>query len=420
MGPGSVAILVGARLATRSADTEYPFRQDSDFWYLTGFEHPHAVAVLRTDGGPGFTLFVQPKEPAAETWTGYRPGVEGAKRDYGADESHPVDSLKGELPGLIQQVERLHHVLGRDTVLDAQILEVIENLRRQSRLGMAPPSLIVDPREILHEMRLHKEAAEIDLMRRAAAISAEAHAEAARIAQPGRYEYELEAVLNYTFRRRGGAGPAYGTIVGGGANAATLHYIANNQVLRQGEMVLIDAGVEYDGYASDVTRTYPIGGTLNGPGREIYQAVLASQEAGLAACKPGATLDGIHDVTLRALVEGMVALKMIPGPVDEAIEKQTYQPYYMHRTSHWLGLDVHDVGAYSTGGKPRVLEPGMTFTVEPGLYIARDAEDPAVKGFRGIGVRIEDDVVITADGHENLNTAIPKNPDEVEAWVQGS
>ena len=415
-----MAFLLGARLATRSADTEFPFRQDSDFWYLTGFEYPDAVAVLRTDGGPPFTLFVQPREPEAETWTGYRPGVEGAKNDYGADEAFPIDSLSAEISGLIQKAECLYHVLGRDAKLDARIVEVLETMRRQSRLGMSPASQIIDPREILHEMRLHKEAGEIDLMRRAAAISAEAHSEAARIAQPGRYEYELEAVLNYTFRRRGGAGPAYGTIVGGGANAATLHYIANDQPLRDGEMVLIDAGVEYQGYASDVTRTYPIGGTLHGPGRAIYQAVLASQEAALAACEPGTTLDHIHEVALRTLVEAMVALKMIPGPVDDAIEKKAYEPYYMHRTSHWLGLDVHDVGVYSQGGKARILEPGMVLTVEPGLYIARNAEDPAVRDFRGIGVRIEDDVVITADGHENLNVSIPKHPDEVEAWVRGS
>ena len=419
MGSGAVAFLVGARLATRSADTEYPFRQDSDFWYLTGFDHPDAVAVLRTDGGPPFSLFVLPSEPAAETWTGYRPGVDGAKTDYGADTAFPIDELLGQLSELIQTAERLYHVLGRDAKLDAQIIEALDTMRRQSRLGRTPASQIVDPREILHEMRLYKEPEEIELMRRAAAITSEAHADAAQLAQAGRFEYELEAALNYTFRRRGGAGPAYGTIVGGGSNAATLHYIANNQPLREGEMVLIDAGVEYQGYASDVTRTYPIGGKFEGPGRAIYEAVLASQEAALAACKPGATLDGIHEIALRTLVEGMVSLKMIPGTVDDAIENESYRPYYMHRTSHWLGLDVHDVGAYSAAGKPRILEPGMVFTVEPGIYVASNAEDSAVSDFRGIGVRIEDDVVLTADGHENLNTTIPKNPAEVEAWVQG-
>jgi len=419
MGPGAVAFLVGARLATRSADTQFPFRQDSDFWYLTGFDHPDAVAVLRTDGGPAFTLFVQPKEAAAETWTGYRPGVEGAKKDYGADEALPIDSLPGEVPKLIEQAERLHHVLGRDAKLDARIVEVLDTMRRQSRLGVTPASQIIDPREILHEMRLYKAPEELELMRHAAAITAEAHGEAARMAQGGRYEYELEAVLNYTFRRRGGTGPAYGTIVGGGRNAATLHYISNNHPLRDGELVLIDAGAEFEGYASDVTRTYPVGGKMRGAGRAIYEVVLASQEAALAACKPGATLDDIHQIALQTLVAGMVELKMIAGPVDDAIEKKTYQPYYMHRTSHWLGLDVHDAGAYSEKGEPRKLEPGMVFTIEPGIYVAPNAEDEAVHDFRGIGVRIEDNVVINTNGHENLNTSIPKNPDDVEAWVQG-
>ena len=418
MQPGAVAILVGARLATRSGDTEYPFRQDSDFWYLTGFGHPDAVAVFRTDGGPRFSLFVQPREPAAETWTGYRPGVEGAGRDYGADDAHPIDSLAGEISGLIQKAERLYHVLGRDAALDARILEVLETLRRQSRQGMSPPSSIVDPREILHEMRLFKQPEEIAIMRRAAEITAEAHSEAARMAQPGRYEYELEAVLNYTFRRRGGAGPAYGTIVGGGANAATLHYISNDQPLRDGDLVLIDAGAELEGYASDVTRTYPVGGRFEGPGRALYEVVLASQQAALAASKPGTTLDEIHDVALHVLVEGMIALGMVEGPVDSAIAQESYRSYYMHRTSHWLGLDVHDVGAYSQDSAPRKLEPGMALTIEPGIYIAGGAEESGVADFRGIGVRIEDDIIISENGHENLNTSIPKDPADVEAWVR--
>ena len=418
MQPGAVAILVGARLATRSGDTEYPFRQDSDFWYLTGFGHPDAVAVFRTDGGPRFSLFVQPRELAAETWTGYRPGVEGAGRDYGADDAHPIDSLAGEISGLIQKAERLYHVLGRDAALDARILEVLETLRRQSRQGMSPPSSIVDPREILHEMRLFKQPEEIAIMRRAAEITAEAHSEAARMAHPGRYEYELEAVLNYTFRRRGGAGPAYGTIVGGGANAATLHYISNDQPLRDGDLVLIDAGAELEGYASDVTRTYPVGGRFEGPGRALYEVVLASQQAALAASKPGTTLDEIHDVALHVLVEGMIALGMVEGPVDSAIAQESYRSYYMHRTSHWLGLDVHDVGTYSQDSAPRKLEPGMVLTIEPGIYIAAGAEESGVADFRGIGVRIEDDIIISENGHENLNTSIPKDPADVEAWVR--
>ncbi len=416
MGPDAVALFVGARLVTRSNDTEYRFRQDSDFWYLTGFDHPDAVALLRTDGGPAFTLFVQPREPEAETWTGYRPGVEGAQRDHGADAAFPIEELAKQLPELVKKAKRLFHVLGRDAALDRRLVEVLEDLRRRSRIGLDPASEIVDPRSVVHEMRLFKSEDELELMREAADITREAHAEAAARAQPGRQEFELEAVLDYTFRRRGGAGPAYSSIVGGGANATVLHYIRNDQPLGEGDLVLIDAGAEYMGYASDVTRTYPVGGRFTAAGRDVYRAVLASQEAALDACKPGATLEGIHDVALRKLVEGMVDLGLLKGVVDELVSSGAYRPYYMHRTSHWLGLDVHDVGSYSQGGEPRPLEPGMVFTVEPGLYVPADAED-APERLRGIGVRIEDDVLVTADGHENLTAAIPKDPDAVESLV---
>ena len=420
MGPDAVALFIGGRLVTRSNDTEFPFRQDSDFGYVTGFHHPEAIAVLRTDGGPAFTLFVQPREPEAETWTGYRPGVEGAHSDYGADASHPIAEFTTELPKIIASARRLYHTLGRNTDIDSQLVQILDGMRRQSRLGTVPASEIVDPRAIVHEMRLFKEPEEIEHMRRAAEITATAHHEAAQMAHEGRHEYELEAVLDYTFRRLGGSGPAYTTIVGGGINATTLHYIANDQPLHDGELVLIDAGAEYQGYAADVTRTYPIGGRLEGAPREIYEVVLAAQEAGLAQSKPGSTLDAVHDAALRRLVEGLIDLRLLSGSLDERIEAGDYRPYYMHRTSHWLGLDVHDVGSYVQEEKPRVLESGMAFTVEPGLYIAAHTEDNAAKHFRGIGVRIEDDVVITQSGHENLNSAIPKRPEEVEAWVAGN
>jgi Xaa-Pro aminopeptidase len=417
MGPGAVAILQGARLVRRSADTEFPFRQDSDFWYLTGFGHPHAVAVLRTDGGPTFTLFVEPRDPEAETWTGYRPGVEGATADYGADEAHPISSLSDELPRILERAERLHHELGRDPDLDRRIFEILETMRLRSRQGLVPAAEIVDPRRVLHEMRLHKEPAEIDLMRRAAAVSAEAHHQAARLARGGTFEYELEAALAYGFRRQGASGPAYGIIVGGGRNATILHYIANDQKLVDGELVLVDAGCELEGYASDVTRTYPVGHRFDGARRAVYEVVLEAQLAALAQARPGASLDEVHRAAVRRLVEGMVELRLLQGPVDELIEKEAYRRYYMHGTSHWLGLDVHDVGLYKLDGKPRTLEAGMVFTVEPGLYVAAgDAQAP--EALRGIGVRIEDDVVITADGHENLNAAIPKHPDDLESWVR--
>jgi Xaa-Pro aminopeptidase len=418
MEPDSVAILLGAGLAVRSRDTHYRFRQDSDFHYLTGFDHPNAALVLRRDGGPPFTLFVEPRDPEAETWTGYRPGVEGARADFGADEAHPYGELLAKLPSLLERARRVYHVLGRDARVDQRIFETVEAARIRSRAHAPPPDAIVDPRAIVHEMRLFKEPAELDLMRRAAEISREAHAAAAGLAHEGAAEHELEALLDYTFRRRGAAGPAYESIVGGGANATVLHYVANDQPLRDGTLVLIDAGCEYAGYASDVTRTYPVGGRFAPAARDVYDVVLAAQDAALEVSRPGATLEDVHDAALRRLVEGMIALALLPKTsVDDAIRAGDFRRYYMHRTSHWLGLDVHDVGSYSADGKPRRLEPGMVFTVEPGLYVpARDERAPAA--LRGIGVRIEDDVVVTEAGHENLCAAIPKRPDEVEALVR--
>jgi Xaa-Pro aminopeptidase len=417
MGPGAVAFLSGARLVTRSADTEFPFRQDSDFHYLTGFDHPHAVAVLRSDGGPPYTLFVEPRDRAAETWTGYRPGVEGAVADFGADEAFPSGELDAKLPALLERAQRIFHVLGRDAKLDARIVEILDHMRLRSRLGLVPAAEIIDPRGVLHEMRLRKEPAELEIMRRGAAISAEAHREAAKIAEDGRFEYELEAMLHYQFRRLGAAGPAYGSIVGGGRNATVLHYIRNDQKLVDGELVLIDAGCELDGYASDVTRTYPVGGVYRGPQRAVYEVVLEANLAGLALAKPGATLAEIHAATTRRLVEGMVELRLLSGAVDDLIKSEAHRRYYMHNTSHWLGLDVHDVGAYAVDGKPRALAPGMVFTVEPGLYIAADDEQAPAE-LRGIGVRIEDDVAIAPGGCEVLTAAIPKHPADVEAWVR--
>jgi Xaa-Pro aminopeptidase len=416
MEPDSVALLLGAGLALRSRDTHYRFRQDSDFHYLTGFDHPNAAALLRKDGGPPFALFVEPRDRDAETWTGYRPGLEGAVADYGADEAHPIGELCERLPSLFERARRVYHVLGRDARVDARLAEIVETARVRSRAHAPPPEAVFDPRALLHEMRLWKEPGEVALMRRAAEISREAHAAAARLAREGAYEYELEAAIDYTFRRRGAWGPAYDSIVGGGANATVLHYVANDEPLRDGTLVLVDAGCELEGYASDVTRTYPVGGRFSGAGRAVYEVVLAANEAALACARPGATLEDVHDAALRRLVEGMVELGLLAGAVDELVRSGAYRPYYMHRTSHWLGLDVHDVGAYQVDGKPRRLAPGIAFTVEPGLYVpAGDPKAPAA--LRGIGVRIEDDVVVTDGGHENLTAAIPKRPDDIEALV---
>jgi Xaa-Pro aminopeptidase len=416
MGPDAVAIVLGARNVTRSRDTDFPFRQDSDFWYLTGFDHPNAVAVLRTDGGPAYTLFVEPRDREMEIWNGYRPGVEGARRDFEADEAWPFGEFLAKLPELIRGARRIHHVLGRDPAVDAKLTETLEALRLRSRQGVDPADAIIDPRGITHGMRLFKEPAELDIMRRASLISREGHEAAAKLAHAGSYEYELEAAIEYAFRRRGARGPAYTTIVGGGSNATVLHYVRNDQKLRDGELVLVDAGCELEGYASDVTRTYPIGGRFTGPARALYEVVLAAQEAALAECRPGGTLPGIHDAAVRAIVAGLLELRLLEGDLEELIAREAYRTWYMHSTSHWLGLDVHDVGTYKVEGAPRMLEPGIVFTVEPGLYVAPDLELADAR-FRGIGVRIEDDVVITPGGHENLTAGIPKDPDELEALV---
>jgi len=417
MGPDAVAIFLGAGLATRSRDTQFPFRQDSDFLYLTGFDHPGAVAVLRTTAGaPAYTLYVEPRDRELEIWNGYRPGVDGARRDYAADEAFANDAFQGHLPELLRKARRLYHVLGRDRAIDALIVETLDGLRLRSRQGLDPADAIVDPRTLVHAMRLFKEPGELDVMRRAAAISAEAHDAAARLAHPGAFEYELEAALLHTFRRRGASGPAYTPIVGSGSNATVLHYVRNDQKLGEGELVLIDAGCELESYASDVTRTYPVGGRFSGPARALYEVVLAAQLASLERCRPGATLPEIHDASVRALVDGLLSLGLLQGDPAELIAREAYRAYYMHSTSHWLGLDVHDVGSYRVDGEPRRLEPGQVFTVEPGLYVAKD-DEKADPRFRGIGIRIEDDVVITESGHENLTAAIPKAPDELEALI---
>jgi Xaa-Pro aminopeptidase len=416
MGPEAIAVLLGAKRATRSNDTDYRFRQDSDFWYLTGFAHPNAVAVLRTDGGPEFTLYVEPRDREIETWTGYRPGTDGAVEDYGAVEAYATGELLSHMGQILAKAKRIYHVLGRDAAVDAKITETLEGMRLRSRQGVVPADAIFDPRSIVHEMRIIKEPAELEIMRRAADITREAHAAAAKLALDRTHEYELEAAIEYVFRRRGAAGPAYSTIVGGGSNATVLHYIANDQPLRDGELVLIDAGSEVEGYASDVTRTYPVGGHFAGERRAVYETVLAAQHVALDHCKPGSTLVDIHDAAVRRIVEGLVDLKLLSGSIDDSIANETYRRFYMHNTSHWLGLDVHDVGMYRVDDEYRTLEAGMVFTVEPGLYIPPDDEEVDPR-FRGIGVRIEDDVVVTTDGHENLNSALPKEPGDVEALV---
>ncbi len=413
LGEG-VAIVPGARLRQRSNDTDYVFRQDSDLHYLTGFDQPEAVAVLTRDR---FLFFVQPRDPLMETWNGRRPGTAGAIEQFGADEAYPIDQLRTRLPDLIENRPRLYHSFGLDPAIDEVVLAAQDDVRGRVRRGVTLPNEVVSPQALVHEMRMRKSEAELDIMRAAAVISCEAHHAAARLCQPGRTEYEIQAELEWIFRKRGGNGPAYSSIVGSGDNATILHYIENSDTLVEGSLVLIDAGVELDSYASDVTRTYPVGGRFEGATRDVYQAVLEAQEAAFAATRPGATLQSIHDAALDKLVECLVELRALSGDKDELIKTEAYKPFYMHRTGHFLGLDVHDVGNYYLDGKPRPLEPGMCFTVEPGLYFST-TEEKSPDHLRGIGVRIEDDLVITEDGFENLTAAIPKIVDEVESWMR--
>jgi Xaa-Pro aminopeptidase len=415
IGPDAVAIVPAAPERTRSNDVEYRYRQHSDFHYLTGFPEPGAVCVLQ----PGhakeeYVLFVRPRDRDKETWTGRRAGVEGAVTDYGAAMAYPIDELDKQITGYLAERGQLYYAMERDDAFGQRVLGWLASAQlNRPRSGRGPTALL-DTRAILHEMRLHKEAAELAQMRRAVAISAEAHGAAMREARAGRPEFEIEALIDYTFRRHGAAGPAYPSIVASGANATILHYINNDRIMQDGDLLLIDAGAEYDCYCADVTRTFPVGARFEGRRRDSYTLVLEAQLAAIAAVRPGVAFDEVHKVALRTLVGGLLALGLLTGSADEIIEKELYKPFYMHRTSHWLGMDVHDVGLYKTGDQPRALEPGMVLTVEPGLYLGEHLEDidPA---WHGIGVRIEDDVLVTADGHEVLTAAVPKAIDEIEA-----
>jgi len=399
IGPSGALLLASPPERLRNGDTHYKFRQESDILYLTGFAEPGAAVLLRPGHTTPFVLFVRPRNPAEETWTGRRAGVEGAVRDHGADAAFPIADLDDKLADIVAgAVARL---LGR--------------LRAGERRGRRAPVRLADARLTLHEMRLVKTPDEIATLRRAAAITAEAHVAAIRAARIGAGEHEIEAVIDYTFRRRGGSGPGYPTIVGAGANATILHYVENCAALARGQLLLIDAGCEIDGYTADVTRTSPIAAPFSPPQRRLYEAVLDTQLAAIAAVKPGATLDGIHADVVTRLTAHMVALGLLTGEVPALVESGAYKRFYMHRTSHWLGMDVHDVGFYSVDGAARPLSPGMVVTIEPGLYVAEDADAPAE--YRGLGVRIEDDILVTADGHDNLTAAVPKSVADLEALV---
>ena len=422
MDADGVAIFRTGGEQTRSRDTHFKFRPDSDFWYLTAFPEPDAVAVLIPGRSEGrFVLFVRPRNLEQEIWNGRRAGVEGAREAYGADEAWPIDELDKHLPGLLKGAQRMYYRTGMDLDFDRKLLTDLQQMHARTRDGTKAPTTLVDPSTLLHEMRLKKSPDELAIMRRAAAITHDAHLAAMKALREGVGEWEIEAIVDGTFRSQGGWGPGYTTIAAGGANACVLHYTTNHERLKADDCMLLDAGCELDGYTADVTRTFPASGKFTPAQREIYEVVLKAQLAGCDHARPGNTFVSVHDVTTRALIQGMIDIELLSGTVDAQLESGDYKTYYMHRTGHWLGLDVHDVGSYhvdsaSNGAAPdsRPLEAGMVLTVEPGIYVAADAAG-APERFRGIGVRIEDDVAITADGNENLTESIPKSIDDVEA-----
>jgi Xaa-Pro aminopeptidase len=420
LSPGpSVAVFPATPVATRNNDVEHPYRADSDLFWLTGFEEPEAVAVLSTEGKP-LTLFVRPRDREREIWNGRRAGVDGAKASFGADQAFTVDELDKELPPLLGSARTLYYRLGAvDPAFDARIARTLQALRMRARAGTAAPPRMEDPGQIVHELRLHKSPEELRAMRKAVELTRKAHLAAMAAGRPGSHEYELQALLEREFRGGGGRGWGYYPIVAAGANATVLHYNDNADPVREGELVLIDAGAEVDLYTADVTRTFPASGRFTPAQRAAYSLVLSAADHAIAAARPGATLDGLHEGAVRTLTEGMVKLGLLSGDVDQLIKDNSYRRYYMHRTSHWLGLDVHDAGNYrGTDGEPRKLEPGMVFTVEPGLYVPPD-DDKAPPELRGLGIRIEDDILVTEGGHENLTQAIPRTAEDVEAATRG-
>lgn len=419
MGPESIAIVPAAQERVRNNDTHYPYRQDSDFRYLTGFPEPEAVAVLIPGRKQGeYVLFNRERDPAMETWNGRRAGQDGAVTEYGADDAFPIGDIDDILPGLLEQVDRVFYTMGSHPEFDQRLIGWVNHLRAQVRKGTHTPAEFVSLELVLHDMRLVKSRAEIAAMRRAAKVAAGAHKRAMGFARPGRWEYEVEAEFLHEFRRHGGE-PAYNSIVGSGANACVLHYVENDAQLKDGDLILIDAGAEIDGYASDITRTFPVNGRFTDEQRAIYELVLAAQAAAIDKVRPGNHWNDPHDAAVRTLTQGLVKLGLLKGPASKAIKAGSYRKFYMHRTGHWIGMDVHDVGDYKVEDQWRVLEPGMVLTVEPGLYIA-----PGTKGvpkrWWGIGVRIEDDVLITRGEPDVLSADVPKEPDEVEALVRAA
>jgi Xaa-Pro aminopeptidase len=414
MGRDSIAIIPTAPERTRNRDVEFPFRADSDFYYLTGFPEPEAVAVLAPGRKHGeYLLFCRERDPQMETWTGRRAGTAGAVESWDADDAFPVGDIDDILPGLLERCDRVFYTMGNDPAFDRRILEWVNRLRQGGRAGTRAPDEFISLEHLLHDMRLYKSRSEVRVMRAAAKVACSGHRRAMQACRPGMHEYEIEAELLHEFRSAGMV-PAYPSIVGGGENGCILHYTANASELRGGDLLLIDAGAEYDCYASDVTRTFPVSGRFSEAQKALYEVVLAAQLAAIKKVAPGNHWNAPHTAAVRVLTRGLIRLGILKGKPAELIRQEAYRRFYMHRTGHWLGMDVHDVGDYKVGGEWRVLEPGMVLTVEPGLYIPAGSRGVSRKWWN-IGIRIEDDVLVTRDGHEVLSAAAPKTVAEIES-----
>lgn len=418
MGAESIAILPTAPERIRNRDVEYTYRSDSDFFYLTGFPEPEAVAVLI----PGrkhaeYILFCRDRDPEKEVWTGWRAGPEGACNEFGADDAFPIGDIDEILPGLLEGKERVYYTVGVQPEFDSHVIHWVNQIRELGRSGQRAPGEFISLEHLLHDMRLYKSAAERRVMRKAAQIAAAAHCNAMQICEPGMMEYEIEAEFAYEFRRQG-CQQAYSPIVAGGNNACVLHYTTNNAPLNDGELLLIDAGAELELYASDITRTFPVNGKFSKAQRALYDLVLAAQHAAINEVCPGNHWNKPHDSAVRTLTRGLVRLGILKGQPAKLVKEGAYRRFFMHRTGHWLGMDVHDVGDYKVGDEWRVLEPGMVLTVEPGLYIPAGSKGVARKWWN-VGIRIEDDVLVTRDGCDVLSRDVPTDPDEIEALMAG-
>jgi len=419
MESNSIAIVPAAPERVRSRDTEYLYRQDSDFYYLSGFVEPEAVLVLIPGREHGeYVMFCREKDREREIWDGYRQGPEGVCKNLGADDAFPIDDIDEILPGLIEGRERVYYAMGKDADFDHQVMSWVNSIRAKVRSGATPPGEFLDLDHYLHDMRLYKSDREVAVMREAGEISARAHVRAMQACKAGVFEYQLEADILHEFARSGARNPAYNSIVGGGDNACILHYVENQDELKDGDLVLIDAGCELEYYAADITRTFPVSGTFSKEQKALYQLTLDAQQAAINVIKPGNHWNEPHEASVRTITAGLLELGLLQGELEALIEGEDYKEFYMHRIGHWLGMDVHDVGDYKVGGEWRVLEPGMCMTVEPGIYVAPDNIQVESK-WRGIGIRIEDDIVITKDGCDILTKDVPKSVAAIEALMTG-